>query len=109
MNIKAVLFDLDGVLLKSMEQHLEAWQHAFRRFNALVLELDFYKLEGRGVKSVVEILTDKYGIDSKFRQKIMEDKISYYNKKFQPEFYEGLYSVLNLLKKEVLLLKQSLI
>jgi len=100
--IRAVLFDLDGVLLKSMEQHLEAWQHAFRRFSAIVKESDFYQLEGRGVKSVVEILTDQYEIDSKFRQQIINEKVAYYNKKFQPEFYEGLYSVLDLLKQEQL-------
>jgi len=100
VNIRAVLFDLDGVLLKSMEQHLEAWQHAFRRFNALVKESDFYQLEGRGVKSVVENLTDKYGIDSKFKQQIMDEKVAYYNKKFHPEFYDGLYSVLDLLKQK---------
>jgi HAD superfamily hydrolase (TIGR01509 family) len=83
-----------------MEQHLEAWQHAFRRFNALVKESDFYQLEGRGVKSVVENLTDKYGIDSKFKQQIMDEKVAYYNKKFHPEFYDGLYSVLDLLKQK---------
>ena len=83
-----------------MEQHLEAWQHAFRRFNALVKELDFYQLEGRGVKSVVENLTDKYGVDSKFKQQIMDEKVAYYNEKFHPEFYDGLYSVLDLLKQK---------
>jgi beta-phosphoglucomutase len=100
MNIKAVLFDLDGVLIKSMEQHLEAWQHAFRRYNTLVDESDFYQLEGRGVKSVVEILTDKYGIHSKFRQQIVDEKVAHYNNKFRPEFYNGLYSVLDFLKEK---------
>jgi beta-phosphoglucomutase len=100
VNIKAVLLDLDGVLLKSMEQHLKAWQHAFRRYSAIVKESDFYQLEGRGVKSVVEILTDQYGIDSKFRPQIIDEKVAYYNNKFQPEFYEGLYPVLDILKQE---------
>lgn len=100
MNIRAVLFDLDGVLLKSMEQHLEAWQHAFRHFSALVKESDFYQQEGRGVKSVVENLSDKYGIASKFRLQIMDEKVAYYNKKFHPEFYNGLYDVLDLLKQK---------
>ena len=99
VNIRAALFDFDGVLLKSVEQHLEAWQHAFRRYNTLVEESEFYQLEGRGVKSVVEILTDKYGIDSKFRQQIIDEKVAHYNKQFRPEFYKGSYSVLNLLKE----------
>jgi len=83
-----------------MEQHLEAWQHAFRRFNAIVKESDFYQLEGRGVRSVVEILTKKYGIEIKFRPQLIEEKVNYYNNNFKPEFYEGLYSLLDLLKMQ---------
>jgi beta-phosphoglucomutase-like phosphatase (HAD superfamily) len=83
-----------------MEQHLEAWQHAFRCYNAFIKESDFYKLEGRGVRAVVEILTDKYGIDPNVRHKIMDEKVAYYNNKFQPIFYEGLFSVLDLLKNK---------
>lgn len=100
LKIRAVLFDLDGVLLKSMEQHLEAWQHAFRSFNAIVKESDFYQLEGRGVRSVVEILIDKYGLDVKNRSQLIDEKVAYYNKNFKPEFYDGIYSVLDLLKNE---------
>ena len=97
--MKAVLFDLDGVLLKSMEQHLEAWQHAFRRYNAYIKDSDFYQLEGRGVKAVVETLTKKFEIDQKLNQQLIDVKIAYYNKNFVPEFYDHLYSVLDFLKK----------
>jgi beta-phosphoglucomutase len=82
-----------------MEQHLEAWQHAFSRYKTTVKEKDFYYLEGRGVKSVVEMLTDKYGIDTRQRQIIMEEKIRYYNSIFKAEFYDGLYSLLDTLRK----------
>ena len=99
VNIKAVLFDLDGVLLKSMEQHLEAWQHAFRRFNAYIKDSDFYKLEGRGVRAVVDILINKFGINPTYRDQLIDLKVNYYNQHFQPEFYGNLYDVLNLLKK----------
>lgn len=98
MKYEAVLFDLDGVLLKSMEQHLKAWQHAFSRFKAKVNENDFFQLEGRGVRSVVEILTKKYGIDPKFRQDLIDDKIAYYDTKFKAEFYDGIYTLLNTLR-----------
>ncbi|TFG98408.1 MAG: HAD family phosphatase [Calditrichales bacterium] len=99
MRFKGVLFDLDGVLLKSMEQHLEAWQHAFSRFKALINEADFYQLEGRGVRSVVKALTQKYGIAPEFHEEIIRDKIKCYESIFNPEFYDGLYGVLDLLKK----------
>jgi HAD superfamily hydrolase (TIGR01509 family) len=87
-----------------MEQHLEAWQHAFRRFNALIKESEFYQLEGRGANSVVEILTNKYGIDQKFIQQIVDEKVAYYNKKFHAEFYDGLYNLLDFLKSDQIML-----
>jgi HAD superfamily hydrolase (TIGR01509 family) len=102
VSIRAILFDLDGVLLKSMEQHLEAWQHAFRRFNTLIKDSEFYQLEGRGVKFVVETLAKKYKIDPAFIPEIMDEKVAYYNHKFHPEFYDGLYNVLDLLKSRLI-------
>ena len=99
MNYKGILFDLDGVLIKSVEQHLEAWQHAFSHYTTIEAR-EFYLLEGRGVKSVVEALTDKYGIDSGLRQKIMEDKVEYYNSIFKPEFYDNIFSLLDRLKEK---------
>ena len=98
VRIKAVLFDLDGVLLKSMEQHLEAWQHAFHRFNVVIKDSDFYKLEGRGVKAVVETLIQKFQIDPSLKQQLIDVKVAYYNNHFHAEFYDHLYDVLDLLK-----------
>jgi beta-phosphoglucomutase len=100
VEIKAVLFDLDGVLLKSMEQHLEAWQHAFSRFNTVIKDSDFYQLEGRGVKAVVETLISKFGLDPSLKEQLIEVKVAYYNEKFRPEFYKNLYNVLDLLKNK---------
>ena len=102
MSIKAVLFDLDGVLLKSMEQHLEAWQHAFRRFNTIINDSDFFKLEGRGVKAVVETLINKFGLDPNLQDELIETKVAYYNKHFRAEFYDHLYDVLNLIRESQL-------
>jgi beta-phosphoglucomutase len=81
-----------------MEQHLKAWQHAFSRFKVQIKAEEFYLLEGRGVKAVVETLTEKYGINKKHRQDIMDVKIKYYNTHFHPEFYDGLFSLLNMIK-----------
>jgi HAD superfamily hydrolase (TIGR01509 family) len=99
VSTKAVLFDLDGVLLKSMEQHLKAWQHAFRRFDKNIKDSDFYKLEGRGVSAVVEILIRHFNINPEFKDQLIHTKVEYYNKHFHPEFYDNIYNVLNLLKQ----------
>ena len=83
-----------------MEQHLEAWQHAFSRFRAKVNQSDFYQLEGRGVRSVVEILIQKYGIDPKYRQVLTDEKVAYYNSNFKQEFYDGIYPLLDTLRND---------
>jgi len=99
MDVKGVLFDLDGVVVKSMEQHLEAWQFAFKECNVDILAEHFYKLEGRGVRAVVDELANKFGIDPALKPKLIETKINYYNKIFKPRFYDGLVDLLKFLKK----------
>ena len=99
MDFRGVLFDMDGVLLKSMEQHLEAWQHAFDPFSATVKREDFFMLEGRGVKSVVDTLVEKYHIDPASKKSIVDAKVAYYQNIFEPIFYDGLFRLLKKLKK----------
>ena len=98
MDVKGVLFDLDGVLIKSMEQHLEAWQHAFKDWGADIRPEHFYQLEGRGVNAVVEELTKRFGIDPALNPVLVEKKKDYYLKIFKPVFYDGLYGLLDYLK-----------
>jgi HAD superfamily hydrolase (TIGR01509 family) len=99
MDVKGVLFDLDGVVVKSMEQHLEAWQFAFKECNVDILAEHFYQLEGRGVRSVVDELAKKFNIDPALKPKLIEKKIKYYNKIFKPRFYDGLVELLEFLKE----------
>ena len=102
MDVRGVLFDLDGVLLKSMEQHLEAWQHAFKEWGADIRPEHFYQLEGRGVHAVVEELTKIFEIDPALRPSLVEKKKAYYLKIFKPAFYDGIYDLLDFLKaKEI--------
>lgn len=44
--IKAVLFDMDGVILDSMRYHVRAWQEAMRDFGCEVCEELLYRHEG---------------------------------------------------------------
>ena len=43
---KAVLFDLDGVLLDSMAYHVKAWQEVFLQFDVQIEPNEVYKREG---------------------------------------------------------------
>ncbi len=99
MRIKGILFDFDGVVLRSMEQHLQAWQHAFRKYGAEIDDIEFYKQEGRGVKSVAEVLVDKFDLDRSLIPRIMKAKKTRYNRIATVEFYEGFFDVLNFIKQ----------
>jgi len=57
---KAVLFDMDGVIMDSMPWHVKAWQEAFREFGLLVPEEALYLHEG--------------AIEAKTSRKIFEDQ-----------------------------------
>ncbi len=98
--VKGVLFDLDGVVLKSMEQHLQAWQYAFDQIGLHINKEEFYKLEGRGVRSVVEELAQKYKLKSDLKPRIIETKMAYYDRIYKPEFYSGLFELLEMLRKQ---------
>jgi beta-phosphoglucomutase len=96
--IDAVLFDLDGVIIKSMEQHLEAWQFAFSKYGTRITAQDFYELEGRGVRVVSEMLAEKFNLPLSLAPEIMRKKNEYYDKIARIEFYEGLLPLLEFLK-----------
>ncbi|GBU07167.1 fructose-1-P and 6-phosphogluconate phosphatase [Bacteroidales bacterium] len=45
--IKAVLFDMDGVLFDSMPSHVEAWYETFKKFNIPSTKEELFLHEGR--------------------------------------------------------------
>ena len=58
-DIRAVLFDMDGVLYNSMPAHEKAWQQVAREFNLKAEPNDFFLLEGRTGGSTIDILFQK--------------------------------------------------
>jgi len=60
--IKAVIFDLDGVITDTMPFHYHAWKSVLAQEQLKVKRIDVYKREGqRGVHSLISIFND-YGI-----------------------------------------------
>lgn len=59
IRLKAVLFDMDGVLFDSMPMHAKAWAEAARRFNFDLTEEEAYEHEGRTGKSTIDILAQR--------------------------------------------------
>ena len=55
--LRAVIFDVDGVLVKSMEKHAEAYAAAFAPYGATIAPEEVFRNEGRGSRDVAVALS----------------------------------------------------
>lgn len=61
---KAVLFDMDGVLINSMPNHAIAWSRAMASFGIHMTEADAYATEGaRGIDTIRQMVKVQQGKD----------------------------------------------
>lgn len=86
---KAVLFDFDGVTVKSMEQHFEAWSRAFAEKNIVLKRDEFLIQEGQGISTISTVLGKKYGLQDTEIEEVARKKVAYYNTHKRFETYPG--------------------
>ncbi|OGX23905.1 MAG: hypothetical protein A3D10_04305 [Omnitrophica WOR_2 bacterium RIFCSPHIGHO2_02_FULL_48_11] len=56
LNLKAVIFDMDGVITNTMPDHFKAWKTVLAQEGIAATQHDIYSREGqRGIQSVAEI------------------------------------------------------
>jgi len=81
-DLKAVFFDMDGVLFDSMPFHARAWQQAMNEFGLNFSLYDAYMNEGRtGGSTIDEMFLKQYGktADEGTKQKIYQRKSDLFN------------------------------
>lgn len=59
----AIIFDVDGVLIRSMEKHHEAYQAAFAPLGVDVEQREVFANEGRSSREVIESIAVSRGLD----------------------------------------------
>lgn len=59
MNLKAVLFDMDGVLYNSMRYHTKAWKETMDSIGISSTREEFYLYEGRTGRSTINYLFER--------------------------------------------------
>lgn len=99
--IKAVLFDLDGVLVKSMPYHFRAWKWAFQKNEISVTQQLLALHEGLRSADMAREIAKAAGItldDSKIEQIVLE-KRDYYQKIAKIEFYPNAMEVVEKIQK----------
>ena len=57
IDLKATLFDMDGVLFDSMKYHAVAWQEAMKQYGLTMSHEEAYLYEGRTGASTINLIS----------------------------------------------------
>ncbi|MBW7940878.1 MAG: HAD family phosphatase [Candidatus Kuenenia stuttgartiensis] len=91
---KAVFFDFDGVIGKTMDDNYLAWEYAFSQYDIPIDKNEYFLLEGKNTRGVARHFigksTGNYGVVDE----IVSLKEKYYLENNRFSFYDGVESLL---------------
>ncbi|WNB93508.1 HAD family phosphatase [Bacillus sp. NEB1478] len=101
MKIKAVCFDMDGVLVDTMPHHVEAWLHSFKEKGFHHEEIEFYLREGMPGKQTIQDIFDTFEVNAAEQEieDIYKEKRKYFKKHAKYTFIKETISLLHYLKE----------
>lgn len=102
INLKAVLFDMDGVLFDSMKNHAKAWNKAMSMYSMNLSEEEAYMHEGRTGASTINIVCMRErgcNADEEEIKKIYQTKSDIFNTLPKAEPMPGAYTLLRNIKE----------
>lgn len=102
INLKAVLFDMDGVLFDSMKNHAKAWNKAMSMYGMNLSEEEAYMHEGRTGASTINIVCMRErgcNADEEEIKKIYQTKSDIFNTLPKAEPMPGAYTLLRNIKE----------
>jgi beta-phosphoglucomutase len=98
--MQAVLFDFDGVVIRSMEDHFEGWRKALQEYDIEMSPEELYIMEGAGVEELASQLTRKFNLPFEEKLNIIQKKHFYYDQIKKTEFYPDLIEVLQWIQEK---------
>ena len=101
--IKAILFDFDGVLADTMEDNFLAWQKAFKDYEINIKKEDYFPLEGMELIKIAKKISGKYKVHPD-PETIVKLKNKYYLEDHSFFLYPKAAELIDLLKKNKFLL-----
>jgi len=101
LNVKSVIFDMDGVITNTMPDHYRSWKTTLMGEGIHVTYEDIYKREGQtGLSSVREIFTEhQKAFDEKEVARVLRSKEDLFKKIVKTRFITGARSFLKQLHK----------
>ena len=103
---KAVLFDMDGVIVDSMPYHFISWFETLKKYNVTVSPFDIYEKEGEKCEVCVQrfFKRDNMKCDNVVINEVLKLRDKLYKKYFKVHLFSDIESVLNKLKEQGFLL-----
>ena len=101
--IKAVLFDLDGTLVNSLDDLANACNYALRCNNFPVHETEAYKyFVGNGIPKLIERILPENSRDAEIKARVSEKFYEHYSIHYadNTDAYKGLPELVNAIKKQ---------
>jgi len=101
LNVKSVIFDMDGVITNTMPDHYRSWKKIMSDEGIDVSFEDIYKREGqRGINSVKEIFTEhNRPFDRRTAERILRKKEALFKRIVRMRFIVGARSFLKFLHR----------
>jgi beta-phosphoglucomutase len=97
-SMKAVLFDYDGTLVDSMDQHFSAWKTVFNKYGIEFSGNDFYPYEGEKLNHLVRRIFPKCNDVNA----LILEKDNLYVRTSEFRIYDGVESFITHLKKNTI-------
>jgi beta-phosphoglucomutase len=100
--IRALLFDMDGVIVDSMPYHFFAWYEALKKYGITVSTQDIYEHEGEKWETTLKHYLTQNGLptDLPFRRKIFNYRQKLFRKILRRHLMPGLPELLRELKAQ---------
>ncbi len=97
----AILFDFDGTLAKTMEDHFQAWQFVLKGYGISLTPEEYYPVEGTSMLELAKTYLKKGVKCGIAPQEIVKKKDDYYLKNYKFELYPGVLEWIPLLSKKI--------
>jgi len=103
--IKAVIFDMDGVLVDSMPYHADAWVSVFKDVGINIKREDIYDKEGSNYTGIINLVFKKAGRtpDPADFVRLSQKKQEIFSKINKVRVFDGIYECINSLRNKCLL------
>ena len=95
---RAVMLDMDGVVLDSMPAHLRSWQRTLAPLGIQLTAAELYPLEGMPTEPTAQLLTERFlgqACSAEEARRLAETKRSFFVEQFEPALVPGIVPLMH--------------